>query len=723
MGQTTRVGALTRQLFSPAEASRIFRLGLFRLHVENGLSVAVGLAIVGAGFGLVFGFASAIVATTGALCVSIVDQPDPLRQKPWILASAVLPTALATLAAALGKGMPWSLCLAAGLVGLWTGLISIYGKRALGLGMATVLAFVFGLGADQSSLGGVLVHQALFVGGAVAYAVYAGLAALVFDGRVRRLLLAEAMRALARYMRAKAALYNLKTPASQAFRSLIEAHTDLVERLQTARDGLFLYWRDKAHLRQIEILISLLDAFEVLLAGDADVETLRGSAHHHLMRRMGGVVEAMADEIEAMTLAVSERRPCPRPADHASARSQLGDELQRIEAAPGAASPDEQDALAAFRSTLTKIGHADAALTRLCRAMDERTELAGTAEKLDLAPFAQVPTVGLKVVAAQLNLTAPAFRYAIRLSCALTVGMGLTLALPGVVHGGWVLLTAALIMRANYGVTRRRRHARLIGTLVGCVLATALINLAPAPLLLAVIVISIGLSHAYAAIDYRITSLFASVTALLLLHVLAPGAHPLLLERVVDTLVGAGLSYGFSFLLPSWERDDLPRTLETMIEMDSAFAAQALTRDNEDHAYRLARKRALDAAAGLAGAVRRLADEPRADRGAIKTLNDLLGANYLLASDLASVQVLLKARQDQLDPAHADRLLAEVRAPLIEALRAEGDGAEKAAALRRQGLGGLETGEAMAALARRLVHAGHSARKVANLAAAITGRT
>ena len=41
-------------------------------------------------------------------------------------------------------------------------------------------------------------------------------------------------------------------------------------------------------------------------------------------------------------------------------------------------------------------------------------------------------------------------------------------------HGNWVLLTIAVVMRAGYGLTRQRRDDRVIGTLIGCVLAARL---------------------------------------------------------------------------------------------------------------------------------------------------------------------------------------------------------------------------------------------------------
>ena len=75
--------------------------------------------------------------------------------------------------------------------------------------------------------------------------------------------------------------------------------------------------------------------------------------------------------------------------------------------------------------------------------------------------------------------------------------------------------------------------------------------------------------------------------------------------------------------------------------------------------YRLARKRTLEAVAQLSGAIRRLADEPNTNRRTLASLNELLGANYALASDLASMPVLMKMRGPELDPARADAEIAE----------------------------------------------------------------
>ncbi len=67
----------------------------------------------------------------------------------------------------------------------------------------------------------------------------------------------------------------------------------------------------------------------------------------------------------------------------------------------------------------------------------------------------------------QFDFKAPALRYAIRLALAMMAGLSLTLAFPRFAHANWILLTIALIMRANFSVTSQRRWDRVTGTLIG----------------------------------------------------------------------------------------------------------------------------------------------------------------------------------------------------------------------------------------------------------------
>jgi uncharacterized membrane protein YccC len=298
----------------------------------------------------------------------------------------------------------------------------------------------------------------------------------------------------------------------------------------------------------------------------------------------------------------------------------------------------------------------------------------------------------------------------------MSAGLALTIAFPRFAHASWILLTTALIMRANYSVTRQRRFDRIVGTLIGCVLAAGLQTFVPVGYLLAVVALATGVSHAFGAVNYRVTAASASVSSLLLLHFLQPGAHHVLSERILDTLIGAALSYGFSFLLPSWERNELPRTIAGLLKADRDFAAQAMTRQRVEQSYRLARKRLFDAVAALSGAVRRMAGEPNAEKTLLARLNALLAANYLLLSDLTSMQVLFAMRGPELDKAPgADALTVEMRGRVLDILGAAPP--EKAPPrLSKTSRDDLYRPDGVSVLRRRLVHIEHAARRVAGLA-------
>jgi len=696
-----------------APLPRSLSLAVFRAHIENGLSVAVGVGLTGLLAGGALGFHAAIAAASGAVCVSISDRTDPLRLKTWIMGFAFLCTAFFTGLSDFAHFSVPAFVAATAFVGLWTGLISAYGKWVLSLAMTCVLAFVFAMGEHYATPSQAADHLMLTVCGAMVYTVYSVTMAWLFDDRSRRLLLAEAMHAFAAYLRAKAALYNPDTEGPGAFRALIDAHAVLADRLQTARDSLFARRKHRMQLKRIDTLIALLDAFETVLSSDADYEALRGAPQREIMWRLNNFVLQMSEEVEKLTLALRARHGHVVPPHDSETARRLQESMAELRQA----TPDDLT-VHALTATVNKLALAQSCIGALAVALDNASAPSELAKSLDLDLFRQDAPRGLGVVIRQLRWRSPALRYAIRLSLAMTTGFALTLLFPQFAHANWVLLTIALIMRANYSVTSQRRWDRVTGTLIGCALAVTFLNTLPAPALLLLIVMAVGTSHAYGQVAYRITAIGASVSSLLLLHFMDPLVHPQFFERIVDTLIGAALSWIFSFLLPYWERSDLPRTVRGLLAADAAFAEAALIRAPVGQRYRLARKKALDAVAQLSGAIRRLADEPNTNRRALASLGELLGAHYLLASDLSSMPVLVKLRDSDLDAPKADASIAATRERVVAMLK-PGSGSDhpEKSLPQREGLAQMRGNAAMEVLARRLDHIEHAAQKVARLAA------
>jgi uncharacterized membrane protein YccC len=701
--------------FTPPKISAPLGAGLFRLHIENGLSVSFCMAVVGVGTAALFGSSLAVLAATGALCASVVDLPGPAAIRARLFATAVGGSTLLTVLTILCADRPLALALVVAGMSFTTGLISAYGRRAPGLGVAAVLALLFGM-TPQGNLP-LAWHAVVFFGGGVSYALLALAVGIALDDRYRRLFLAEAVRGFGGYVAAKAALYDPHAPARGALQALVEAHAGFIERLQAARDMVFSGRRSRRRMRWMTALLALLDCFDTILSSAADIETLRGSAHHHLLRRFSALTAAIAEDVQdlARSLVAPGADAVFRP--HEAELSAIAEEVTRLERAPSAA--DEQNVLAALRSTSNKLVQTMRRLRRLAEASRGETV---SLPDVDLALFMQIESFDPRVLLAQFTLASPVMRYAIRLTLAMSCGYFITLLLPGLLHGGWVLLTTALIMRASYSITRQRRNDRLVGTLLGCIVAAGLVRVIPQGWLFLPILVTVGSAHAFAAVNYRVTALSASITALLALHFLSPETSAVFYERMFDTLIGAALAWLFSFLLPSWERKNVPKLVQATLKAERDYAAEALLRVRNDQVYRLARKRAHDATANLAMTVRRLNDEPLLDRGVLSALQDFLAANYLLTSDLASMRVLFRMRAKELEPQPADALLDAARASVTQTLEAPAAGKATPARLsRRAPTENLAGANAMNSLRRRLVHIERTAERVAALAAKAMG--
>jgi len=689
--------------FLPKQVS----LAMFRVHLENGLAVAIGVGLTGLVVGAALGLDAGMAAAAGAICVSITDQPDPLRQKPWLIGFGLLSACFFSALSSAAHFDKTAFLAAVAFTGLWVGLVSAYGKRAINVATTSILAFIFTMAEHSYGGGDALDHFILFACGTIFYATYALVCAYLFDDRARRLLLAEAMRAFTAYMRAKAALYNPDSEGPAAFRALIESHATLADRLQAARDALYARKRSVLQRKRIDVLIALLDLFETVLSSDADIELLRHAKARELLWRFNSCIHLIADEVERLTLALRDSRPHAEPRAHTEQMAALVEAVRQArEAAPG------DETLYAFAATALKLQLADQYGAALACALDRDTPPSAIAADLDLDLFRQDTPHGLSVLVQQFHTRSPALRYGLRLSLAMMAGYGLTWIFPSLAQAHWILLTIALIMRANYSVTRQRRWDRVTGTLIGCALALLFLNTLPPWSLLVLIALAVGTSHAYGGIAYRVTAIGASVSSLLLLHFVDP--NPQFAARITDTLIGAGLSWVFSYLLPHWERYDLPGTVRNLLAADAQFADAVLRRQPVYGAYRLGRKKAMDAVAALSGALRRLTDEPNVNRRSLAALGELLGANYLLASDLSSMPVLLKLRAQDLGP-QADNAINATRARVVALLSPDTDEQAAQAIPERDSYHTLQGDAAQEILARRLAHIEHAARRVARL--------
>ena len=127
----------------------------------------------------------------------------------------------------------------------------------------------------------------------------------------------------------------------------------------------------------------------------------------------------------------------------------------------------------------------------------------------------------------------------------------------GIPHGYWLGLTLIVVMQPDYGSTRQRAAERVLGTLLGSLLASGLLFLKlPHALLLAATAFNAFFFALFLKRRYDVAVVFLTLMVVLLTEIGGPVDWRLTAERLTCTLAGGGLALiAAHFFWPSWEKD------------------------------------------------------------------------------------------------------------------------------------------------------------------------
>ena len=403
---------------------------------------------------------------------------------------------------AIQLALPWPpvALLTIGAIAFAGGMVTGIGRWAIAVGMQALIPMVFVLGFPRETLATSMRIEALFAAGGLAYIAFALLATVVTDASARRLVASESIREFSIYLRAVAAIFDPDTDLEAAYGAAIRQQAALSEQLQSARALLLdRARRGSESLRLAATIGILLDAFDALVAAQCDVALIRGApAAAALLQHIRAAMRVGALDLDHLSLEILTTSRPTLPPDHQLAIDALKREAARL----GEVDADRagQDALgAAARRLILALGH----IRRLEKALSDDRTAETAIGGVDLAAFLPKRSYSLAALGPHFTLASPVLRYSVRLALAMMAGAVVAQFLGDSGHGNWVLLTIAVIMRANYGLTKQRRDDRVVGTLIGCVLAAGAVAWLPAGALVAAQGISLAVTHSFVRLNYR----------------------------------------------------------------------------------------------------------------------------------------------------------------------------------------------------------------------------
>ena len=624
-----------------------------------GLRVAIGLVGLTLLTLEISDSATAMTVCIGALCTTLMDMPSPLRHKFNEMLASVLLCSAVTLLISLCGPVHWLLLTVLVLVSFLASMMVVYGKKSMPLQLAALFIMTMSM-EHQMTWQQSFHHAGLFMLGGLIYLAYAMAIAWVLRHRIKQQVLAEALFELAAYIDIKADFYDTRFNLTEQFNKLVRHQSILADRQQASRDLILRSHKNSKDAIVVQVHVCMLDLYELILSTHTDYALLRQHlADSDVLTSLHDLAYKAARDIESVAYAVTRKRASYAQISYDKEWADIEAEIARLQAKGDGA----QEALATLRAQRNKIRAILKMIGELHLATQKVYADVPFWSGADMAPFLSQQKYELKTLLSNLRLDSPVFRFALRVSMAISVGLLIGHWLPYAAHSYWIVLTIVIILRPTFSMTRQRRADRIIGTIIGCVVTAIVIRFVHSNIvLMAILFLSIVATPTFIYLRYRYTAIAVSLMILLQMHLVAPSNPNLVSERLIDTLIGAAVATVFSFVLANWEYQSLPRLVRQVLNVNLSYmqASFELLQGKcfDDFAYRIERKRLMDSLAALSSALVRMLDEPASKQRAVEDINLFIVQNYLLVAHVAALRSILGRHASQLPVAPVNALLS-----------------------------------------------------------------
>jgi uncharacterized membrane protein YccC len=514
---------------------------------RSGLGVALAMLIGNFLSSPAAGLAIAI----GALNVCYSDRSDSYSTRGKRMLTAAFFSSLAVFAGAASANNPALFFVLLTMITFFCGMLVVVDNVAADIGVVVVATYL------------IFSAQALTPLMALELSLYA------FMGGVLQALISVALWPLRKYKPERRALSNLYFEiASLAIDagSAMSTPAGSAQSIETQTQLATLAGDTDAEARRYRSLLSQAERLRitVLSLNRLGRRLTREGKAHHSVTLLNESLRLVAELLEAVAKVINfglVRGVAPK---------YMAEIQERIDKIREDRSHEESPFYAAVLKDLVYQLEAMAGQLRAIVELTEKTTLEGmeaAAKKESEKPLHLRYWSGLASIRANLTFQSPGFRHAVRLAVCMIVGEILSHILK-IARPYWLPMTIAVVLKPDYAATFNRSFLRVVGTLIGLVIATFLFHYLPSgPWAAVALIFTFTFLVRWAGSgNYGVFAMCVSGLVVVLIALTGVAPKDVIWSRGINTLVGGTVALVIYWLWPTSEKLQLAEVMARMLE-------------------------------------------------------------------------------------------------------------------------------------------------------------
>jgi uncharacterized membrane protein YccC len=614
---------------------------------DRGLRIGIGITmpLVLLYFLGYFEYAPAVVV--GAFLNAPGDIPGSFKRKVNAILISIVLTMLITTLILFSKPFLPLLLLVMAIITFAVSLISVYGFRASLVSFSGLLSMVIAFAIQKETAQGIFVHVALMGIGGIWYLVVSFVFQKLAPVKDHNQLLSDTLLLTGKYLKLRAKLLTRNTKRNARFKETFALQNQINEKHETLRETLLSSrkrsGRSRYEEKQLLILLSSINIFELIEAKHLDYKRIDAvfGEHKEFLKASKKLNKIMGNHLIRLSEILIQNDKVPDKEILLNALSKAAESITNYintiklpEAREGAL------VLKNLYDYQEQLLHEIRTIRRVMANVKEASKV--SLKREDSSQFLTLQEYRLNVLVQNFNWSSTMFRHSLRLSIAIVFAYSLGMVFD-IQNTYWILLTIIVIMRPSYGLTKERSKDRIIGTLIGAVIAVGIVLLTQNVVVYAILAI-VSLIFAFALLqqNYKSAAALITISIVFVYSFINPDAFEVIQYRVIDTVIGSTIAVVANYvLLPSWEANNLKQVLLNALKMNKNYllATQELYQNPSKNklSYNVARKEAFLAISNLNAAFQRLTQDPKSKQRQFQLIYEIVTLNQTMVAAIASI--------------------------------------------------------------------------------------